>query len=211
MADDIPSKHAVVTKPRNSGTQARARFYGASAEYALHCMTWLANQSLPRVSSRDLAEFQGMPAAMLAKILPKLERAKLVTSLLGIGGGYALAQPPEKISVMDIVDAVEGDRRIFESSEIRRRNILFAGDPPAWSTDGMCEIQAVMARAELHLRRQLSAISLRQLVDDLNRPSEFQEKASRWLRQRVASRQVAQKENASRNGNGEARKKPNIR
>jgi Rrf2 family protein len=55
-----------------------------------------------------LAEAEGVPANFLAQILLKLRNEGLITSRRGNQGGYALARPPEEISLHDILVAVEG-------------------------------------------------------------------------------------------------------
>lgn len=50
-----------------------------------------------------------MPAAFVAKIFSKLEKADIVEASGGIRGGYRLARPAEDISVLDVTDAVEGN------------------------------------------------------------------------------------------------------
>ena len=109
---------------------------GTGVEYALHCLLWLVPPLEQRPSSRDLAELQGVPAAFMAKIFPKLEKAGIVESTGGIRGGYQLARAPEDISVLDVVDAVEGQKALFDCQEIRGRCALFDGAPPRWPTAG---------------------------------------------------------------------------
>ncbi|TCP36030.1 Rrf2 family protein [Sphingomonas sp. BK235] len=95
-----------------AGRGIGASLYGVAVEYALHCLLWLVKERPHRASSRELAELQGVPAAMLAKVMPKLERAQIVSSRGGISGGYALERSAADISVLDVVNAVEGDRRL---------------------------------------------------------------------------------------------------
>jgi Rrf2 family cysteine metabolism transcriptional repressor len=56
-----------------------------------------------------LAKAEAVPANFLAQILIKLREGGLIVSRRGNQGGYALARPPEEISLFDIVVAVEGD------------------------------------------------------------------------------------------------------
>ena len=91
---------------------------GTGIEYALHCLLWIA-QPLPKPpSSRELAALQGAPAPFVAKIFGKLEKAGLVAASAGIRGGYRLARAPEDITVLDVVDAVEGRKNLFDCQTI---------------------------------------------------------------------------------------------
>jgi Rrf2 family protein len=91
-------------------------------EWAVHCCTLLAvlprEQSLP---APKLAEYHGVPPAYLAKHLQALSRAGIVESLPGPRGGYRLARPAADITVLDVVEAIEGDEPAFRCSEIRQR------------------------------------------------------------------------------------------
>jgi Rrf2 family protein len=164
--------------------------YGLSIEYGLHCLIWLADGRVKRASSRDLAEMQGVSPAMLSKIMPRLEKAGIVTSVAGIAGGYALACAAEDISVLDVVDAIEGGRRLFECREVRRGCTLFDGSPPIWSAAGVCGIHALMLRAENRMRAELSATSLADLARGIRRPPEFEELAATWFEDRTAARET---------------------
>jgi Rrf2 family protein len=56
-----------------------------------------------------LARVEAVPANFLAQILSELRNGGLITSRRGIAGGYALARPPEQISLFDIIAIIEGD------------------------------------------------------------------------------------------------------
>jgi Rrf2 family protein len=164
-------------------------FYGTSVEYGLHCIVWLIGPRDKPVSSRELADIQGVPPAQVAKIFPKLEKAGLVVSSGGISGGYRLARSPEEITILDVVDAIEGDRRLFDCREVRRGCALFGGDPPGWMTRGVCGIHAAMLRAEKSMRAELARTTLLDLAKGLPAPAGFSEEVGRWLDERAAARE----------------------
>src|SRR4029079_670906 len=60
------------------------------------------------VKGEQLATAQGIPQKFLESILIDLRHAELVASRRGVEGGYALARPAERISVADVIRAVEG-------------------------------------------------------------------------------------------------------
>ena len=66
--------------------------YSTSVEYGLHCLLPLCAPEI-HASSQDLAEFQGVSPAYVAKLFASLRRAGLVEALEGAGGGYRLARP----------------------------------------------------------------------------------------------------------------------
>jgi len=83
--------------------------YSAACEYAIRAATHLALR--PReglVKGRDISEAEGIPAPFLSAVLQQLVNADLLRSARGPGGGYALALPPEEITLYDIKVAVDG-------------------------------------------------------------------------------------------------------
>jgi Rrf2 family protein len=166
-------------------------FWGTSVEYSLHCLIWLVNEPAMPVSSRELAEMQGISVSFVAKLLPRLERAGIVHSVGGISGGYRLRRPAAEITVLSVIDAVEGRKPLFDCQNVRSRCILFGGSPPDWSTDGMCSIHAVMLKAEAMLREELSRTTLADLAGRANWAPGFTEDARRWFSSRSAARETA--------------------
>ena len=78
-------------------------------DYALRAMIHLA--SLPegaREPLQDIAKRNNIPREFLAKILKGLGDAGLVTAIRGPGGGVAIARPPNRISFLNVIEAVEG-------------------------------------------------------------------------------------------------------
>lgn len=161
-----------------------------SVEYGLHCLLWLAVADDAPLSSRDLAELQGISTAFVAKIFPKLEKAGIVTASNGLRGGYRLAKPALQISVLDVVDAIEGRKPLFDCQEIRGRCALFESRPPTWATQGVCAIHAVMLKAEKAMRDALAAETLGDIAQTFGRktPASFDGTVRSWLSERNAAR-----------------------
>lgn len=167
-------------------------FITSSVEYGTHCLLWLVDADGAPASSRDLAELQGVSPSFVAKIFPKLEKAGIVRAAQGVRGGYRLARHPEAISVLDIVDAIEGDKPLFDCQEIRGRCAVFGDAAPKWATQGVCAIHAAMLRAEQAMRDSLAAESLASLAATLGRkaPAGFANDIRRWLDDKVEQRVV---------------------
>jgi Rrf2 family protein len=83
-----------------------------TAEYALRAAAWLAQEPGEPASADRLAEVTKVPRRYLHKVLQDLTRAKLVRSQPGPGGGYSLARPPEKVTILDVVTATSPLERI---------------------------------------------------------------------------------------------------
>jgi Rrf2 family protein len=102
-----------------------------------------------------LAEFHGVPSAYLAKSLQALSRGGLVETTPGRRGGYRLGRPADRISLLDVVLAVEGSAPAFRCTEIRKRGPIHAD-----RYTPMCSIAAVMHRAETAWRAELAAVTV---------------------------------------------------
>jgi len=60
------------------------------------------------VNTQAIAEKQNIPAGFLQKIMRSLTKGKLIKSYRGIDGGFSLAKPATEISLLDIIDIMEG-------------------------------------------------------------------------------------------------------
>lgn len=166
-------------------------FYGSSVEYGLHCLLHLVelfDQGQP--SSRELAEFQGISPSYVAKLFTRLEKAGLVASTEGVGGGFRLARSPERITVLDVVDALEEDEPLFECRDIRDKCILYGNELPHPKRQSICSIHAVMIEAERRMRESLAGTTLASLAAEVRGKSSAGNRAVRmkWFRNRLAER-----------------------
>ena len=167
-------------------------FISTGVEYGLHCLLFLTAPAPrpPAPGVRDLAELQGVPAEYLAKIFTKLSKAGLVVATEGARGGFALARPADEISFLDVVQAIDGDKALFECREIRDRCAVFDAKAPAWATSGVCSIHAIMLSAEQRMKDELAAHSLAQLAAQVagKAPPDFAPQIAAWLHQRTSHR-----------------------
>lgn len=85
-------------------------------DYATVIMTVLADQPDRIHSASELADRAHLELPTVAKVLKPLAQAGLVEGFRGVNGGYRLAHPPQAISLIDIVEAIEGPLAITECS-----------------------------------------------------------------------------------------------
>ncbi len=85
-----------------------------TAEYALRAIAFLADQSPEARTTGQIAKATKVPQAYLSKVLQSLSRGGLVHSQRGTGGGISLAIAPDRLTVLDVVNAVDPIRRIRE-------------------------------------------------------------------------------------------------
>jgi Rrf2 family protein len=162
----------------------------SSVEYGIHCLLFLVGSGDTPLSSRDLAELQGISPSFLAKIFPKLEKAGIVTASEGVRGGYRLARPAEEISFLQVVDAIEGTKPLFDCQEIRGRCAVFGGQAPGWAMEGTCAIHAAMLQAEKAMRESLARTTLADVASRFGRkaPPAFFGDVSGWIEGRARAR-----------------------
>lgn len=95
--------------------------YGLTAMYELS----KHDEDTP-MQIREISSNANIPQNYLEQLLSKLRRADLVKSIRGAKGGYILAKKPERISVKDILVALEGDLKIIDNkTENPILNIFF--------------------------------------------------------------------------------------
>ncbi len=77
--------------------------------YAIHAMSFLATQEMNKpLASHIITKAQGIPERFLVKVLRPLVTARLLMSLPGPNGGYCLSRPANKITLLEVIEAVDG-------------------------------------------------------------------------------------------------------
>ncbi|HEY4076209.1 MAG TPA: Rrf2 family transcriptional regulator [Rhizomicrobium sp.] len=134
-------------------------------EWALHCCAVLAGLAPDRyLPTRDLADFHGVPKEYLSKALQALSQAGLVEGTLGPTGGYRLARSPDKITFLDVVEALEGKGPTFVCTNIRRNIPCLTAAEKSQCTDARpCAVARVMWDADSVWRDRLRAATLADL------------------------------------------------
>ncbi len=89
------------------------------SDYALLAMKHLATRpdGSGSSSAREISESYDIPLELLAKVLQRMVRARLLLSVQGTRGGYRLGRPPATISVADVIQAVDGPVTVTACSD----------------------------------------------------------------------------------------------
>ncbi len=83
--------------------------FSRACEHGIRAVLYLAQrQDQTPVQVKDIAESLEVPFPFLAKIVQTLARKGILRSQKGPGGGIALGTDPEAISLLDVVDAIDG-------------------------------------------------------------------------------------------------------
>jgi Rrf2 family protein len=86
--------------------------FSQTVEYALRAVVHLAFESPDARTTAQIADATQVPKDYLAKILQNLARKGIVATQRGVGGGVSLVKPPEALTILDVVNAVEPIQRI---------------------------------------------------------------------------------------------------
>lgn len=128
---------------------------GQGVEWAVHVLLLLAWLDDDRpISAARLAAGHDLPPAYLNKQLQALVREGILRSESGSGGGFRLARQPDRITLMDVVAAIEGREEAFRCAEIRRSGL--GSDCPEDFFEHRCAVETAMGRADIAWRRALS-------------------------------------------------------
>jgi Rrf2 family protein len=80
-----------------------------ASSYALHAVVYMAVQKLNKpVASHHIAQARGIPERFLLKVLKPLVSARVLHSIKGPNGGYRLARSPSDVTMLEVVEAVDG-------------------------------------------------------------------------------------------------------
>jgi Rrf2 family protein len=154
-------------------------------EWGVHACVLLAvlppDSALP---AARLAEYHGVPSAYLAKHLQALARAGVLETVKGPRGGYRLARAATEISVLDVVEAIDGAEPAFRCTEIRRRGPTAM---PAREYPLPCGIHRVFTRADDAWRAELANATIADLVVGVVHDASpvALEKGARWIAEAV--------------------------
>ena len=126
-----------------------------AGDYGVQGMLYLA--SLPEGKEayiKEIAQARDIPVSFLAKIFQSLSRAGLVRSQRGAKGGFVLAKPAREISLLDIIQAIEGAIAL---------NLCMEGENTCYKS-GQCPVHPVLKEAQEALSQTLAKHNLEELL-----------------------------------------------
>ena len=127
-------------------------------DYALLALSHLARAAGNRaVNAREIAEQYDIPLELLAKILQRLAKARLVVSAPGPTGGYRLARPAQTISIGAIVEIIDGPPALIHCMKISHNDC---------EQLDKCTIRKPLARINTRIFQMLNLISLAEISGD---------------------------------------------
>jgi Rrf2 family transcriptional regulator, iron-sulfur cluster assembly transcription factor len=125
------------------------------SDYAIRAMLALTMAPEGLLSSRKIAEEMKIPPRFLPQIMGDLTRAGLVDAHPGRSGGYKLAQEASTVTILTVIEAVEGDPH--------RQICVMRGT--ACGKDGECGVHDVFYAAESAILDKLRGATLQGIID----------------------------------------------
>ena len=124
-------------------------------DYAVRAMLALTRSSgNGLLSARRISDAMSIPVRFLPQVLSDLQRSGLIEASAGRSGGYRLTRDPETISLLEVIEAVEGDSR--------RRSCVLRGGP--CGLDGSCDVHDIFFEGQEALRGTFDRSSLAELA-----------------------------------------------
>jgi len=128
-----------------------------AGEYAVRCVFYLSAQAAGEVVRRqEIAHNMDIPNQFLGKIVQQLARSGIVEIVQGSKGGYRLLIPPERLSLLDVVEAVTGE--IFLNDCVLR--------PDSCLRSNGCSVHRVWEKARNQLRDTLRKAKFDKLLKE---------------------------------------------
>lgn len=132
------------------------KLYSKGCEYALKALTYAASRrDTGRFQARDVCEKTDIPESFTRKVLQSLVQGGFLEAVRGPGGGYELTKPAAEISLLDVIEAVEGEDT-FDHCVLGL---------PTCDANQPCPLHETWAGAKAQLLAQLERRTLQDLAD----------------------------------------------
>lgn len=118
-------------------------------DYALRTLMYLAVRGV-RGTAVEVAEFYGISAAHVAKVVNQLARTGYIRSIRGAGGGIELSRKPDEIRIGEVVQSFEGNLHLLECVGIADVCVI----------ERFCKLRGVLAEAERVQVEYLNSVTL---------------------------------------------------
>lgn len=133
--------------------------FTAKTEYAVRAIIEIALTETEQKPAqvREIASRQAIPERFLEQVMAALKKAGLIESIRGAQGGYRLAKHPEKITLADIIQAIEGPMQVMEC-------LAEDFDNPKCNQADLCAVRDVWKSVQSALLEALDSITLAKLT-----------------------------------------------
>ncbi|MFN0204925.1 MAG: RrF2 family transcriptional regulator [Planctomycetota bacterium] len=151
------------------------------SEYGIIAMTHLAQRRDEAVSSRDVAERYNIPKRLLAEVMKDLLHRGLLRSSRGATGGYILAADPSEMTVLSVLQALEGPFEMVPCT-----STLAAHPLTSCELLMSCPIKGPIHKIHERINQMLETVT----IDDLARGDAFEFQLGAATRSNVVSKNI---------------------
>ncbi|TRZ65690.1 Rrf2 family transcriptional regulator [bacterium] len=139
--------------------------FSKSCIYGIQAMSYIAQKSGERdyTGLKEISEDRHIPLHYLSKVLQILVKHKILKSAKGNKGGFSLARDPEKINLLEIIDAIDGLDN-FNSCVIGLKEC---------SSESACPVHEQYKTFQEELRKNFTEKNFRSLVEDIKKGKSF--------------------------------------
>ena len=126
------------------------------SDYAIVVLSCLAAEHGQLQTAAVLSQQTRIPEPTVAKVLKLLSKKEIVNSVRGVRGGYSLTRPVGKITVAELIEALEGPIAITSCADVHHGS--------ACHIEKLCPTRAGWSRVNLALKSTLDNIFLDELL-----------------------------------------------
>ena len=128
-----------------------------ASEYGIRCVIYLATQGEGVVAKRkEIAKVMDIPDQFLSKIAQNLAKSGIIEIIQGARGGLRLIVPPEKLTLLDVVEA--------EIGQIYLNDCVIK--PDSCRRSATCAVHKVWLKARKQLRNTLREVTFADLLEE---------------------------------------------
>lgn len=109
-----------------------------------------------KITGGELAKAQNIPDRFLLKIMRNLIAGKIMQSFRGVDGGFALAKKPKDITLLSVIEAVEGKTYL--------QRCLYDSESCSRGCHGRCSVQEAFGSTQYNLVKELDAVDFETLA-----------------------------------------------
>lgn len=124
--------------------------------YGLRALIYIGSKNTTgKISLKEISEIENISKRYLEQIFANLKKAGIVNSVKGTRGGYFLEKSPEKITIKEIIDAIEGEIKVCNQNEnLKPTDIDYVVQTMVWD------------KIDLKINEVLSSTTLKMLIDE---------------------------------------------
>jgi Rrf2 family protein len=131
------------------------------AEYALRALLLMAKDPPGKIHQiQDLSERGNIPVKFLEQILLMLRNESLLSSKRGVGGGYTLRKRPSDLTILQIIELLDGPISPLACARDRRTDACGCPDPLS------CPLQPLMRQARDLIRELFGSKTIQDLLEE---------------------------------------------